>query len=72
LGHAVGATITGTILNTPAAKSSIADESSANFGICVVQLRRLARYRARYNVVGDGPKVVTFETGNTGSDVIVG
>jgi len=72
LGHLAGATITGTIMNTPAAQLSNDTEGSPNFGICVVQLRRLARYRARYNIVGDGPKVVTFETGNTGSDLIVG
>jgi hypothetical protein len=66
LSHAEGATITGTIVNTPAPKTSDSD------GICRVVLRRLANYRAEYTIPGDRtPKTVLFTTGNTGADTII-
>jgi hypothetical protein len=67
LSHAEGATITGTIVNTPGPKTSDSD------GICRVTLRRLANYKAEYTIPGDRvPKTVLFTTGNTGTDTVVG
>lgn len=67
LSHADGATITGTVLNTPAPKASDED------GICLVQMRRLANYKAEYTIPGDRqPKVVLFTTGDTGADTVPG
>lgn len=66
LGHADGATITGTVINTPAPKAS------DSTGVCRVQLRRLANYKAEYTIPGDRqPKTVTFATGDTGADIVV-
>ncbi len=65
LSHAEGATITGTIVNTPAPRTSDSD------GICRVVLRRLANYKAEFTIPGDRvPKTKEFTTGNTGVDII--
>jgi hypothetical protein len=64
--HVTGAVVTGVVINTPPPRKSDAD------GICTVRLRRLATYTASYSIPGVGPKVVTFATGDTGSDLVVG